>query len=69
MHMPHYVPENCENENAEISESNIFLKRKREKLAKLKLFGGQNASKKKFNWVVQISEIGYKDGESYKIYA
>ena len=36
--------------------------KKSEKISKLKLYGGQNASKKKFNWVVQISEIGYKQG-------
>jgi len=35
---------------------------KNSKISKLKLYGGQNASKKKFNWVVQISEIGYKQG-------
>ena len=50
--MPHF---------GDISPQKIV--KKQEKLAKLKLFGGQNAAKNKFNWVVQISELGYKDGK------
>jgi len=46
-HMPNFVKE--------------FNKQKRLR-AKLKLYGGSTASEKKFNWVVQISEIGYRQG-------
>ena len=54
----------CSTENWKEHMPNFVrdVEKDREQRAKLKLYGGRNASEKKFNWVVQISEIGYKQG-------